>query len=668
MNRAKSNKYIWLLGLFGLFAPVPMEAMQRAYELSKRIPRLQRSSEVRSNTMLQKITAAFNRFFYPSSEMLTTQKRFEARNKMLRGLRQKALLAENVVELKKEKPVCTPDEYPVVDKNGSISVCLSRDELKLSKTLDTMVSDIDPEQLITPKPSLAVLFPMDVIEDAFGVLKTYQKNLDKEKKIRGELIRQEINFYTMDRFVPMFNCAHYLAFDQSIQNIFSRKLEQDIKSSNGTILSAEVFKQLNPDLQKLLMLTPVTHCLEDIIRQTYASKRKRLLANGLMHKKVRSAEYNPDGTMFAAAVWDSDNSSQLGFWNADGRGVVKASSAIISIAFSSDGKLMVSAGKRDAGGFLEVWNTLTKDCLHSFDFPSIITSAVFMPGSNRAALGGQDGTIMIVDALMGHQLMGFKEHAQALLSLVASPDGKKILSGGQGQDALGWNDFHDVDWDKPDVRDIIGINLNVLSNKNVNSVMFSHDGSKFVVGSGNGIVVLYRVVYRDNGIDGQATQLRFDPSRPVYSVAFSHDDKKVLVGYKGTTSNVEILDISDLDNITTQVFTGIPNNVYSARFSPDDRKILVGGLGGRDTISDILIEWTLLTSEEKLTLDKLQNCNAAQLRLIYQCALLKSAGKFVPTLQIDSPEYALFMTLLPEIQTLLTDLFWPKGTGLLSGW
>ncbi len=125
----------------------------------------------------------------------------------------------------------------------------------------------------------------------------------------------------------------------------------------------------------------------------------------------------------------------------------------------------------------------------------------------------------------------------------------------------------------------------------------------------------------------------------------------MLSGCCGDKNNLILWHINNPNNITYQSLTSPHSGVLSVAFSPNGKKMISGGHG----TTDQLFLWTLLTDQQELLLNNLENYKIDPIRLIYQLCLQAGQGKTI-TFKQDSEEQKVFATLPQEMQDLLNDL------------
>ncbi len=213
-------------------------------------------------------------------------------------------------------------------------------------------------------------------------------------------------------------------------------------------------------------------------------------------------------------------SGSLRFWDAEGKPLGKPMKGhvghIQSLAFSPDGKTIVSAGKDDIS--LRLWNvesgSAVGEILKGHKKPP--RGVAFSPDGKMIVSASLDQTLRRWDAATG-QAIGepLAGHSDGVASVAFSPDGKLIVSGSYDNSLRLWNALTGQAMGEPLTghEDVVG------------SVAFSPDGRLVVSGSADATLRLWDVA------TGKPIG---DPLRrhrqAVHSVAFSPDGKLVVSG------------------------------------------------------------------------------------------------------------------------------------------
>jgi WD40 repeat protein len=445
-------------------------------------------------------------------------------------------------------------------------------------------------------------------------------------------------------FAELINVANIFNFLEVPAEKMQPVLDRLLANFNG--IPDQELKKLNPDVQKPLMTDSTVNYLKDCIIKKYAQRRKQGL---LEHPRaVRAVAFSPDGKRIVSGGFGDDNNLIL--WDVSNPNNITHQvleghpSGVIAVAFSLDGKYIVSGGFGDERNLI-VWNlnnpnNITHQVLEGHQ--GSIYAVAFSPNGNYIVLGcqGDQNNLIVLDVsnpnnITSQVLVG---HPKDVNAVAFSSDGKYIVSGCNG-------DQHNlIVWDVSDPNNITHQDL-VGHPKNVFSVAFSSDGKRIVSGCvGNQHNLIVWDMSNPNHITHQDLVGYLNS---VFSAAFSLDGKYIVSGNYGKQNNLIVWDVSNPNNIIHQVLVGHQGTVTSVAFSPDGKQVISGSFDYQNN----LILWTLLTDQEEALLKQLKNYNADQIRLIYQLCGKALRGEII---QLSSEE----LQILPQdMQKLLTDLF-----------
>ena len=129
--------------------------------------------------------------------------------------------------------------------------------------------------------------------------------------------------------------------------------------------------------------------------------------------QVTSAVISPDGRLVLLAnlielqLWDATNGQ---FWNsALGKELWMTEGLFVTVAFSPDGRLMVSGGHDP--GIAILWDVASRKELRRFDgHTSSIDAVAFSPDGRTLLTGGDDGAALLWDVASGKELRRLENH------------------------------------------------------------------------------------------------------------------------------------------------------------------------------------------------------------------------------------------------------------------
>jgi WD40 repeat protein len=277
--------------------------------------------------------------------------------------------------------------------------------------------------------------------------------------------------------------------------------------------------------------------------------------------------FSPDGNRIVTGgenitIWDAATGDQ----------VMRINHAGGCTSFSPDGKRIISTdGRTDANG-IKVWDAITgKELLtlsgHDGTINGTIWSMSYSPDGTRIVSGGEDKTVRIWNASTGAEVMTLRGHGDwpelpscsPVSSVVFSPDGKLIASGSYDRTIKIWNAK-------------TGAEVRTLEHSHlVSGATFSPNGSQIVSTHGRSIRVW-------DATTGSELLTLEGHDKEVITVAFSPDGKRILSGSKDET--IKIWDAATGLEVTT---LSMPGKVWGLRFSPDGKTMATASEIGRGT-------------------------------------------------------------------------------------
>jgi WD40 repeat protein/DNA-binding XRE family transcriptional regulator len=277
--------------------------------------------------------------------------------------------------------------------------------------------------------------------------------------------------------------------------------------------------------------------------------------------QVNGVAFSPDGKFVLSAglsddtarLWDTQTGKEL-------RQFLGHTNAVQAVAYSPDGRtVLTSSGDKTA----RLWDAQTGDELRQFlGHTDRVGTVAFSPDGKFVLTGSYDKTARLWDAQTGEELRQFLGHSGSIWAAAYSPDGNYVLTGSTDNEARLW----DAQTGEP-VHTFTGhANL-------VYRVAFSRDSKYVLTGSFDNTALLWDVE------TGQIVRHFTGLSGGTSAVAYSPDGKYALTG----TGDGSIF-LWDLQAPTgLPIFTGHSEEVLSVGYSLDGKYVLTGGVTGDKT-------------------------------------------------------------------------------------
>ena len=196
---------------------------------------------------------------------------------------------------------------------------------------------------------------------------------------------------------------------------------------------------------------------------------------------VHSVAFSPDGrTMVSGSgddtikQWDTASGTEI-------RTLQGHSDSVLSVAFSPEGSTLASGSSDNT---IKIWDTASGTEIRTLQGHSdSVRSVAFSLDGRTMASGSDDNTIKLWDTASGTEILTLEEHSISVHSVAFSPDGRTLASGGYGGNTIKL-------WDTAG-----GTEIRILEGHSswVDSVAFSPDGRTLASGSNDNTIKLWKV-------------------------------------------------------------------------------------------------------------------------------------------------------------------------------
>jgi FOG: WD40 repeat len=297
---------------------------------------------------------------------------------------------------------------------------------------------------------------------------------------------------------------------------------------------------------------------------------------------VKSVAWSPDGKRLVSAGLAPTGSDTVRMWNAvtgkqewglqahvtekfEGKSLPLAT----SVAWSPDGKRLATSGVET----IRLWDATTgrEERVLGGDAgePLAATAVAWSPDGNYLASASSDGTVRVWNAINGEQVRVLRGHTAEVRSVSWSPDRSKLASCGVDKTVRLWNA-------------VTGKEEQVLRGHTsfVGSVAWSPDGKRVASGGNDDTVRLWNAM---TGEEERTLQANVSPGGPgspfpgiVFSVAWNPDGKVLASG--GADGTVRLLNV--ITGRVEQVLHGHYGEVLSVVWSPKGTRLASSDFNG----------------------------------------------------------------------------------------
>ena len=284
---------------------------------------------------------------------------------------------------------------------------------------------------------------------------------------------------------------------------------------------------------------------------------------------ITALRFSPDGKYLAV----SGNREVL-LHDAGGSGLVKRlpgkAERILSLAFSSDGALLVAAGGTPARfGELQFWDPRTGNLLKSvLSGSDTLFGASISPDTKKVAVGCTDNTVRAFDTSSGHELYKIGSHENWVLGTAFGVDSKRFVSVGRDRAAKL------VDASSGQFLE----NVNQLRGE-LSAIARHPKKDVIVIGGEDRIPYIYTMDRpRNLKVGEEATLVRKLEAQDgaIFALDWSADGSRIAVAGAGRAVN--LYDAETGAKIAA--CSGHSAGIYAVAFSPDGKRLATGGFDG----------------------------------------------------------------------------------------
>ena len=300
-------------------------------------------------------------------------------------------------------------------------------------------------------------------------------------------------------------------------------------------------------------------------------------------RAVTSVSYSPDGRRIVSCardgtirVWDVATGEELSDLLAG---------PVNSAAFSPDGRQIWSG---DDSGTLLAWDAMSGVQVDVMPrrLPAVPASPLqdksvaYTPGSRRLAITLPNGTVRVMDAHTGDELVTLHGHSQIVLDVAYSSDDRRIVTGSRDKTVRVWDMASGAE-----VASLCGHDAAITS------VAYSPDGRQVASGSDDKTVRIWDLASRAElavlrGHDGAIESMAYSPDGR--QIASGSNDKTVRVW--DATGGTELAELREHDAAITNVAV-----------SPDGCRIACGLVDNTVHVSDVSsgVELAIMRGHER---------------------------------------------------------------------
>ena len=267
---------------------------------------------------------------------------------------------------------------------------------------------------------------------------------------------------------------------------------------------------------------------------------------------VNAIAFSPDGRFLVSGGADG----AVGGWDAHvGRSVgtlAGHSGRVNSVAFDPEGRAVASGGSDKK---IRVWGLPNGEPLHALDHTDWVFSVAISHVNRFLASGGADAEIKLWDLQTGKLLRNLTGHSYWVLSVAIGPDGRTLVSGSADGTVRVWNletSEQSHVFEHPDL---------------VHCVALGPDAVFVATGCEDGMVRVFNIQ------TGELTRTLLGHSAPILSVTISSDRRQIISG--GADGKIKVWSFETGEPL--DILSGHSAAVGSVAMSPNGQLLASGG-------------------------------------------------------------------------------------------
>jgi WD40 repeat protein len=238
--------------------------------------------------------------------------------------------------------------------------------------------------------------------------------------------------------------------------------------------------------------------------------------------------------------------------------------AVRALAFSSDGKLLATAGGLPARkGEVLIWDLATQKVKLTISGHSdCIYAVAFAPDGKSIATAGYDKVVKLWDTESGKELRTLRDHIDAIYALAFTPDGKRIVTGAADRSVKIWDAAS-------------GERLYTLSESTdgVNTLALSPDGKRVAAAGLDKTIRIWALGDKEGTL--RNTLIAHEDA--ILRLAWSADGE--WLASASADHSIKIYRAANLTEV--RAITKVPDWAFGLQFAPDGKSLAAGYFNGQ---------------------------------------------------------------------------------------